>query len=96
MHGVRKRIILGRIHVAPSLIVLTMCPIPLHADTYNYAGLATLLIGYVGELGGSELQAVAAAAPAFSWPVYASMPLLHAVCREAVHRCVGGLGRLVE
>lgn len=76
---------LGPIHVAPSLCS-SCSPFPIHADTYNYASLATLLIGGAGELAGSELQAVAAAAPAFSWPVYASMPLLHAVCREAVHR----------
>lgn len=62
------------------------------ADAYNFSDLSTLLAGHVGELCGSELQAVAAAAPAFSWPVYASMPLLHAVCREAVHRWVAGQG----
>jgi hypothetical protein len=63
---------------------------PFNPDSYNFSGLSTLLIGHVGELCGSELQAVAAAAPAFSWPVYASMPLLHAVCREAVHRSMAG------
>ncbi|KAI7838430.1 hypothetical protein COHA_007694 [Chlorella ohadii] len=63
---------------------------PFNPDAYNFSDLSTLLAGRVGELCGSELQAVAAAAPAFSWPVYASMPLLHAVCREAVHRSMAG------
>lgn len=63
---------------------------PFNPDAYNYSDLSTLLAGHVGELCGSELQAVAAAAPAFSWPVYSSMPLLHAVCREAVHRSMAG------
>lgn len=59
-------------------------------DAYNFAALSAQLAGAARGLAGAELQAVAAAAPAFEWPVYRSLPLLHAVCREAVHRSLGG------
>ena len=59
------------------------------SDAYNFADLSRHLAASVDQLSGGELQAVAGAAPAFSWPVYASVPLLHAVCREAVHRWAG-------
>lgn len=64
-------------------------PLPPGPDAYNFSDLSRHLVAGVGQLSGGELQMVAGAAPAFSWPVYASLPLLHAVCREAVHRWAG-------
>lgn len=63
---------------------------PFNPDTYNFAELASSLAGSAEALSGAQLQAVASAAPAFHWPVYRSMPLLHAVCRQAVHRSLAG------
>jgi hypothetical protein len=63
---------------------------PFNPDTYNFAELASRLADDAAALSGAQLEAVAAAAPAFHWPVYRSMPLLHAVCRQAVHRSLAG------
>lgn len=60
-------------------------------ESYMHAALAKQLAAAAPSLDGQQLQAVAAAAPAMQWPVYrASIPLLHAVSREAVHRCAAG------
>lgn len=71
---------------------------PSTPDAYHFAELAWQLGAATRQLSAQELQVVAAAAPAFEWPVYRdSLVLLHAVCREAVHRCgagQGGAGRL--
>lgn len=76
-----------------------LCPTPLAcaatpADSYNFADLSACLAASAGQLNVAQLQLVAAAAPAFQWPVYRSMPLLHAVCREAVHRSMAGTMQL--
>ncbi len=55
-----------------------------------FADLATDLAAAAGQLSSDQLVAVAEAAPAFQWPVYRSIPLLHAVSREAVHRSLAG------
>lgn len=55
-----------------------------------FADLATDLAAAACQLGSEQLVAVAEAGPAFQWPVYRSIPLLHAVSREAVHRSLAG------
>ncbi|KAL4447783.1 hypothetical protein ABPG75_005002 [Micractinium tetrahymenae] len=63
---------------------------PFNPDAYMFADLATDLAAAACQLSSEQLVAVAEAAPAFQWPVYHSIPLLHAVCREAVHRSLAG------
>lgn len=64
--------------------------LPFNPDAYNFAALAAWLSNSAGQMTSQQLQAVAECAPAFQWPVYSSMPLLHAVSREAVHRSLAG------
>lgn len=63
---------------------------PFNPDAYMFADLATDLAAAACQLGSEQLVAVAEAGPAFQWPVYRSIPLLHAVSREAVHRSLAG------
>lgn len=63
---------------------------PFNVDSYNFAELAASLESDVAQLTGPQLQAVASSAPCFPWPVYRSMPLLRAVCREALLRSLAG------
>lgn len=65
-------------------------PLPTHTDPYNFAELAYALSGSAATLTAAQLVGVAEAAPAFAWPVYRSVPLLHAVSRAAVHRSLAG------
>lgn len=74
----------------PTETPLSLLP-SLPSDAYNYADLAASLDARAGQLSSEQLLAVAQAAPAFEWPVYrSSIPLLHAVSREAVHRSLAG------